>query len=389
MKKTLGEKIREQFSRLAILRPIIDDVDLERTAIVTFTRTLEEALHYYAQKIRKASSPPHFILADWHGTDRKKMENEIAANHRVHIFTLAEHILGDKRPLCVYTSPPTNPMDWWKDFHFNHMVRLLRSQGVFVCGIDAAAVQSRPQRQALPGYFEDHIAEICSIYAGLANAESRETFLRAVKVRVTGNAGWLPLAEYGKYHHPLVSPGLGDVVCVGGLLAGRSASAQAWCVGPGGRVYGFEPEPTNAAVSQRNLRFFPNVTVENFGLWSTKATLHIENKYSSSTIQEQASSCSQECRTVTLDEYLADRGKHCDLISLDVENAEMQVLQGAIQTIHQHRPKLQISIYHSDEQFLQIPLMLMRENLGYSFYIGCHSAWYTETTLYATTSATI
>jgi hypothetical protein len=58
-------------------------------------------------------------------------------------------------------------------------------------------------------------------------------------------------------------------------------------------------------------------------------------------------------------------------------------LEGALRTLHRYKPKLQISVYHRPLHFLEIPLLLLRENLGYVLYLGHHSPALTESVLYA------
>ena len=233
-------------------------------------------------------------------------------------------------------------------------------------------------------YFSERMPDVCAVYACLADEESRDVFLRVVKARSTGNPNYIPVSAYGEYQHPLVSAVTGDVVCDGGVYEGLSTFQHSLRVGPTGRVYAFDPESTNMAIAKSNLRACSNVIFEGLALFSEETDLHIAYFRDSSHIRTHAHTASQPCLGVTLDGYLARKGERCDLISLDVEGAEPEILKGAMQTIRRYKPKLQISIYHFHEHMLEIPLMLMRENLGYSFYMGHHSTGYfQETILYA------
>jgi FkbM family methyltransferase len=224
--------------------------------------------------------------------------------------------------------------------------------------------------------FDGHSREICAVFAALADEESRDCFLRVLKARMTLNAAYISLAPYEQYAHPLVRACPGDVVIDGGLKEGCSAQAHALRVGPAGRVYAFDAEPTITAVSRHNLQAFPNIRVEGLGLWHEEAVLHITYAGiagGASRVEPAPGINSRECRCVSLDAYLAAKGEHCDLISLDVEGSEPEVLKGGMATIRRCRPKLQISIYHREEHLWEIPLMLLREKLGYTFYMASHS----------------
>ena len=68
---------------------------------------------------------------------------------------------------------------------------------------------------------------------------------------------------------------------------------------------------------------------------------------------------------------------------MDIENSEMNAVKGALKTIVTQRPQLAISIYHSAEQFLDIPVFLAQNLNNYIFRLGHYSACKLETVLYA------
>jgi FkbM family methyltransferase len=72
-----------------------------------------------------------------------------------------------------------------------------------------------------------------------------------------------------------------------------------------------------------------------------------------------------------------------DLVKLDVEGAEVRALEGAREVIERHRPKLHVSIYHTKNDLVDLPLTLDELLRGYCFYMGHHSYYHTETDLYA------
>lgn len=86
---------------------------------------------------------------------------------------------------------------------------------------------------------------------------------------------------------------------------------------------------------------------------------------------------------IKLDDFCEENNIYPDLIKMDIEGAELPALKGAIKTIKQHRPQLAISIYHSNKDFVEIPVYL-KENLeNYTFKLGHYRADWTETVLYA------
>lgn len=65
------------------------------------------------------------------------------------------------------------------------------------------------------------------------------------------------------------------------------------------------------------------------------------------------------------------------------EGAELPVLQGARRTLVAHRPQLAISIYHSKQDMVRIPLWLESVLKGYRHFLGHYSSTYWDTVWYA------
>lgn len=69
---------------------------------------------------------------------------------------------------------------------------------------------------------------------------------------------------------------------------------------------------------------------------------------------------------------------------MDIENAELNALKGAVQTILRDKPKLAICIYHSNDDMLDIPEYIHSLVPEYKFYVRQHHILpWLETVLYA------
>lgn len=93
-----------------------------------------------------------------------------------------------------------------------------------------------------------------------------------------------------------------------------------------------------------------------------------------------------ECRAVnvsTIDKFCNERNVFPDLIKMDIEGAELSALKGGIKTIKKYRPQLAISIYHSNDDFINIPLYLHNNLENYKYALGHYSPSLSETVLYA------
>lgn len=90
-----------------------------------------------------------------------------------------------------------------------------------------------------------------------------------------------------------------------------------------------------------------------------------------------------KAEVITMDKYCSDNNVKPDFIKMDIEGAEMAALRGGLKTIQEHRPQLAISIYHSNSDFINIPLYLHDNLENYKFRLGHYSPRLFETVLYA------
>ena len=88
--------------------------------------------------------------------------------------------------------------------------------------------------------------------------------------------------------------------------------------------------------------------------------------------------------SITIDDFVAKNSiNKIDFIKMDIEGSELPSLKGAINVLKKYKPKLAISIYHSLDDFVDIPLFLNSLNLGYKFYIKHGTIHHEETVLLA------
>jgi len=71
-------------------------------------------------------------------------------------------------------------------------------------------------------------------------------------------------------------------------------------------------------------------------------------------------------------------------IKMDIEGAEYKALLGAKRIIREHKPRLAICLYHKEEDYFNIPLLIKQFVPEYKFYLRHHSKNLYETVLYAT-----
>lgn len=238
-----------------------------------------------------------------------------------------------------------------------------------------------------PGYFAAHREALEGLDAMLANEESRLALASRIRALITGNVGYLRMAEYPQYFHPLVQPSPGDVLMdggVSGVVTEQRGMLEA--VGPRGMVVGFEPDPVGFSKASAQIAAFDAhdvYTLLPFGVWRGKERVtfapagvgsHVSANAGEGVVVEMTSI------DVVVQEYGLPR---VDFIKLDVEGSELFALQGAIETISQQRPKLAISVYHKPEDLYSLPQFIKELVPDYTFYLGHHHPTLFETVLYA------
>jgi FkbM family methyltransferase len=138
----------------------------------------------------------------------------------------------------------------------------------------------------------------------------------------------------------------GDTVLDVGANVGYYTLLAAVLVGEHGRVHAFEPEPRNAGFLRRHaaINRCRNVTVQQAAVSDRAGTARFDFGSGSGT-GHLADAGAIEVRTLRLDDYCAEHGLAPTAIKIDVEGAEMSVLQGARETLRRHLPALFLSTH--------------------------------------------
>lgn len=184
----------------------------------------------------------------------------------------------------------------------------------------------------------------------------------------------------------------GDVVIDAGACWGDTALYFAHKVGISGKVYSFEFIPGNMKLFNINLSFnselqqyielidrpVSNRTGEQIYFFDNGPGSRVEFK----PFDGQTGSTT----TITIDDLVKIKNiEKVDFIKMDIEGAELPALQGALETIKRFRPKLAIAIYHSMDDFVDIPNWILSLDLGYEIFIEHYTIHAEETVCFAKT----
>lgn len=98
----------------------------------------------------------------------------------------------------------------------------------------------------------------------------------------------------------------------------------------------------------------------------------------SSSAETEKSELESDAYAVCLDDYLSNRQiqlKPNDLIKVDAEGADLEVIQGAAQTIARDCPQIAVTTYHADDHAESIAGLLKKLNPNYRFRLKGFSHW--------------
>jgi FkbM family methyltransferase len=197
--------------------------------------------------------------------------------------------------------------------------------------------------------------------------------------------------EYRK-RTPEIKAEAGDYVIDAGGCWGDTALYFAHEIGEHGKVFAFEFTADNLAVFNKNMSLNPELAsrIEVFpkAMWESsgqKISYSSDGPATSLAINRPNSENSLEVLTVSIDDFVKEKKlPRVDFIKMDIEGAELGALRGAEETLRTFKPKLGISVYHKENDLIEIPTYLDKLGLGYRFFLDHFTIYGGETVLFAT-----
>ena len=147
-------------------------------------------------------------------------------------------------------------------------------------------------------------------------------------------------------------------------------------------IYAFEPfeESYNGLVENIKANDIENIIPiqKSLGNINGERTLYLSgDNVQGITSNEKARKYDHELKVqeVTVDKFVEENDLDVGYITIDVEGAEIDLLDGALNTIKTQRPILTISIYHKVTDFFEIIPWVADLNLGYEFRVIKEQPW--------------
>lgn len=234
-----------------------------------------------------------------------------------------------------------------------------------------------------PSYIAEHKDFFEDFYENLSDQHSKDSFVAYVLSKTRQDMKYLPPVFEKIQYFPKgifeLSKDESYFDC--GAFTGDTIADFLKATGGTYRhIWAAEPDKSNYKqltdyINKHNLK---HVDAINKGIYSSSGKLPFEENGSMlSMISEKANSYIE---VDTIDHIAA--GKPVTYIKMDVEGVELEALKGAERTIREYRPILGISIYHRQQDLIDIPQYIKSLVPGYKFYFRVHKKLAIDTVLY-------
>lgn len=236
-------------------------------------------------------------------------------------------------------------------------------------------------------FWYKHAEQIESVVNCLEDEKSVLCYLSRIKALLFGDPGYIRMSEYMQYFHPKVRASEGDTILDAGIGPDPGTPLSFLrCIGSEGRVLAFEPMQANLESLRIEVARYPQISLIEQGLSDRDGTAEftVEGVISTNIAKRRDYEGSIERVSLTsIDNFVASKNFSINLIKMDIEGAEQKALIGGYNTITKWKPKLQIALYHSDSDFLNIPTIVKGIDSRYRIWIGHHTPYGNECILYA------
>ena len=231
-----------------------------------------------------------------------------------------------------------------------------------------------------PEYAREHKSEFKQVYGLLEDEQSRKVFESVIRYKISGRLDYLRGCETpSEEKFELLGIGVEEIYADLGAYNGdtlveflNETSMQFR------KMYAMEPDMKNYHKLKRRLYMIGSAMLEayNVGAWNedTSMMFSLRAGRSSRAVPEAGSDYNparfREIKMMKLDTMLC--GGDATYIKYDVEGSEIQAVEGSRETIARCHPKLNVALYHRNEDMFAIPLKIYEMNKKYRMFMRHH-----------------
>ena len=224
-------------------------------------------------------------------------------------------------------------------------------------------------------YAKEHYNELKNAYSLMADEQSKKVFENIIRYKLSGDIRLLKECETPREEmFDLLKVNSEEIYVDLGAYNGDTLveflneTAMKFR-----KLYAMEPDHKNYSKLKRRLYMIGSALLEayNCGAWDSETVMQFSLKAGrSSKVASKGTARCREVKMMSVDHML--QGGEATLIKYDVEGSEEKALNGTKNTIAKYRPKLNVAVYHRNEDMFAIPLQVAALNRRYKIYLRHH-----------------
>lgn len=236
-------------------------------------------------------------------------------------------------------------------------------------------------------YANAHKRELQAVYKLLADEQSKKVFENVIRYKLGGDLKYLfEIETPSEEKFDLLKIGIEEIYADLGAYDGdtiveflNETSMQFK------KIYAMEPDGRNFRKMKRRLYMIGSALLEcyNVGAWNedTSIVFSLRSGRGSHAVPAEELNALEKGKSLNPARYREVkmmkpdtmlRGEPVTYIKMDVEGAEANALNGSSGTIAAYKPKLNIALYHRNEDIFELPLLINKLNKKYKFYMRHH-----------------
>ncbi|WP_243400310.1 FkbM family methyltransferase [Flavobacterium alvei] len=195
---------------------------------------------------------------------------------------------------------------------------------------------------------------------------------------ITNEALYFITPDFNYYQH-FYKVKTNDVVLDAGANCGHLSIFFSKLVGKNGKVYAFEPDGINIERINKNIKLnqdlSDNITIEELLLWNENKLVDFNEAGtvgSSAVWIPDTDKCVQK-EAIRIDDWvLKNNIQKLNFIKMDIEGAEIEALEGCVQTIENLKPNFAIASYHivnGEATYIKVEEFFKKRNYPYKTVI--------------------
>lgn len=173
------------------------------------------------------------------------------------------------------------------------------------------------------------------------------------KVTLLTNEALYPIVDDFNYYQHFYKVQPNDVVIDAGANCGHLSIFFSKLVGQNGQIFAFEPDKFNVERIEKNKKLnkdlFDNIKIVDLLLWDKNELIDFyeAGTVGSSAIWMPDSAHCVKKQAIRIDDWVVKNTiQKLDFIKMDIEGAEIEALDGCVETIKKLKPNFAIASYH-------------------------------------------